>query len=550
MKLRQRRHVHRAVECDDVDDRQRMTCADLVVGRVVTRRDLERTGAEIGSHSGVREDRNNAPCERQRHLLADERRVPRVVRPDCHTRVTEHRLGTHGGNGDAQSAFNRILQVIQRIGVLLPLDLLIADCGATARTPVDDSRPAIDEAFIEEGLEHEPDRAHVLVVEREPRALPVAGVSHPAHLLVDAAAVLLVPGIDTGLERGATQCLLGGALVGQLPFDDVLRGDGGVVGAWAPFHLESAHAPLPAQRVLDREGRCVSHVQRARDVRRWKRDDVCRLGACDISMADLELTPALAPLRFHAGPVEMLFHWAIEYMGRPGLTRPRGRVAPIVSLRHSGVNGELGVHELRCRGAELPRRCALADAPGRWSARWGRSARCPARIRSTPALRSPTKKDTSPTNRVPPVSWEVKGTTTAAGCPAGGRATLTGSSAVAPSRSGLTTAAAFSATSTSAPALVRVERLVEPAERTAATAGGSVPVQRWSNPDALLVMTCVSVMSVTAKKAATATAATTMARRFTLRPYALAQPPRSRRRDAWAPRSGAAARRLRGSPAR
>ena len=229
---------------------------------------------------------------------------------DRNARVAEHRLGTHGRDGDARTALNRILQVIERVGVLLPLDLLIADCGATARTPVDNARPAIDEAFVEQRLEHEPDCAHVLVVERETRALPIAGVPHPAHLLEDAAAVLLVPGIDTRLERGAAQFLFGSALVGKLAFDDVLRGDGGVVGAWAPFHLESAHAPLPAQGVLNRKGRCVTHVQRAGDVRRWERDDVCGLGARDISMADLELTPALAPLRFHAGPVEMLFHWA------------------------------------------------------------------------------------------------------------------------------------------------------------------------------------------------------------------------------------------------
>src|SRR5579863_625476 len=113
----------------------------------------------------------------------------------------------------------------------------------------------------------------------------------------------------------------------------------------------------------------------------------------------------------------------------------------------------------------------------------------------------PTKKDTRPTRRVPPEPCEVKGTTTAAGWPAVAAATLTGSRAVAPSRSGLTTAAAFWATSTSALALVASKDWSKPPSELsdAGRLGSGAAIEQ---PDALLVMTCASVMRVTAKKAA------------------------------------------------
>ncbi len=219
--------------------------------------------------------------------------------------------------------------------MLLPVDLLIADGGAAARTPVDDARAAVDESLVEQRLEHESDGSHVLIVERETRTPPVARVSHPSHLLVDAPAVFRVPRVDAGLERGSAQRLFGRALFVELPLDDVLCRDRRVVGPGAPLHLEATHPSLTAHGVLDGERRCMAHVQDAGDVGWWERDDECGFGACDIGTSDSELAPALAPLRFHAGPVEMLFHWAIEYMGRPGVTRPPGssrRIARCATL--------------------------------------------------------------------------------------------------------------------------------------------------------------------------------------------------------------------------
>ncbi len=128
VELRQRRHVHGAVERDDVDDRQVVSRADLVVGGVMSWRHLERARAELGSHRWVLEDRNHAPRQRERRVLANERFVACIAGRNRDAGVTEHRLGADGGDGDVSVVLHhRILQVVERIGVLLPVDLLVTD---------------------------------------------------------------------------------------------------------------------------------------------------------------------------------------------------------------------------------------------------------------------------------------------------------------------------------------------------------------------------------------------------------------------------------------
>src|SRR5262249_10413063 len=58
---------------------------------------------------------------------------------------------------------------------------------------------------------------------------------------------------------------------GELPLDDVLRGDPRVVGAGHPARDLAEHAVVAAQDVLDRIVERMAHVQRSGDVR--GRDD-------------------------------------------------------------------------------------------------------------------------------------------------------------------------------------------------------------------------------------------------------------------------------------
>src|SRR5579859_1170837 len=198
--------------------------------------------------------------------------------------------------------------------MLTPVDLLVADGGPVTRTPVDDARPAIDQALVEERFECDTNGTDVPGVEREPRARPVARVPKPPHLLVDAAAVLLVPGVDPRLECGAAECLLGRPLVSKLPLDNVLRCDRGVIGARAPLDLEPRHPSLAYQRVLNGETAGVPHVQGTRDVWWRERDDVCGSRAGITGVPNAELFPALPPAQLHARGIERCVHGASRPM--------------------------------------------------------------------------------------------------------------------------------------------------------------------------------------------------------------------------------------------
>ena len=108
MELRQRRSVHGAVRGDDVDQGQRVTLADLVVGGVVGGRDFERAGAEIRLHRCVFNDGHDAVGERENDVAAHQVLIPRVTRRHRHTGVAEHRFRTHRGHHDEVAAFDRV----------------------------------------------------------------------------------------------------------------------------------------------------------------------------------------------------------------------------------------------------------------------------------------------------------------------------------------------------------------------------------------------------------------------------------------------------------
>ena len=308
VELRQRRHVHGAIGCDDADGLEAMAASDFVVGGVVCRRHLHCAGAELRAHRAVLDDRHRSSGDGQHSVTAYQGSPARVSGRNGHSSVAEHRLRPNGRNFNLHSALDRIPEVVELVAMLLPLDLLVADGGAIAWTPVDDAWTAVDQSLVIQRLEDDADRAHVRCVKREPRARPVTRVPEAAHLLVDATSVFLVPRVDSFLEPFPAQRLLARPLVGELALDDVLRRDGGVIRARTPFHLIPGHASLTAQGVLDGEPARVSHVQRTGDVRWWQRDDVGRPRTGDVSLADLQLLPPPAPTGLNAPGLEGFVH--------------------------------------------------------------------------------------------------------------------------------------------------------------------------------------------------------------------------------------------------
>ena len=107
------RIIHRRGRRHDVDQRQVVAHADLVIVEVVRGRDLHASGAEFALDVRVRDDRNTALRERQSHARADARPVTLVLGVHGHGGIAEQGLWTGGGDHQigAAGAFEGIADV-------------------------------------------------------------------------------------------------------------------------------------------------------------------------------------------------------------------------------------------------------------------------------------------------------------------------------------------------------------------------------------------------------------------------------------------------------
>src|SRR5258708_35245100 len=121
-----------------------MPLSDVVVHRVVPWRDLERAGAEVLLDQVVSDDRKLATDERQHGGPADQGLVAIIARIHRDAGVGEHRLRPPRRDHDLASALDRVTDVVQRVVVLLPLDLPVAYHRAVMRTPFHDTRSPKD----------------------------------------------------------------------------------------------------------------------------------------------------------------------------------------------------------------------------------------------------------------------------------------------------------------------------------------------------------------------------------------------------------------------
>ncbi len=113
-------------------------------------------------------------------------------------------------------------------------------------------------------------RAHV--VEGEAGATPIATEAHLAELLEDAGFVLVFPLPDALDELFAAELVaIEIFFFFEAAFDNGLRGDAGMIGAWHPEGVVALHALEADDDVLQRVVEGVTKMEGAGDVRR--RDD-------------------------------------------------------------------------------------------------------------------------------------------------------------------------------------------------------------------------------------------------------------------------------------
>ncbi len=287
----QRRH-----RGEQVDHRQAVAHAHLVIVEIVRRGDLDHAGTERAVDVVVGDHRHAAAGQRQHHALADQVRVALIFRVHHHRGIAQQGFRAGGGHDQVVAGFAQgfhavgialdvlVAQAfIQRVGdrpqeavFLGALHFQVRDRGLQHRIPVDQALAAVDQALFvpaHEGLDH---RFGRLRVHGEGAARPVGRGAQAAHLPLDDVTGLLLPLPDLADEAFAAQRIAGLALAfqRQVAADHHFGGDAGMVGTHLPQRVVAAHAVVAHQCIHQGLLEGMAHVQGAGHVRRRQQDGV------------------------------------------------------------------------------------------------------------------------------------------------------------------------------------------------------------------------------------------------------------------------------------
>ena len=177
-----------SVLAHDVYNRQVMAFAQFVVVEVVRRRYFQATRSELTVHVGIGDDRNFSPEQRQNSELAVSKSPAFVLRMHGHSRIAQQRLRTRGGNHQ-RSVFARcrifhrraiglndsVTQVPEVAFSILWNHFQVRERGLTARAPVDDALPAVNESVLVEAHKHFSHSRRKPFIHREAFTLPIQG---------------------------------------------------------------------------------------------------------------------------------------------------------------------------------------------------------------------------------------------------------------------------------------------------------------------------------------------------------------------------------------
>ena len=178
--------VHEPVGADHHRLGQAVRAADLEVSGVVSRRHLQRAGAELGLDAFVGDHRHVPLDERHDRLLADDAGVPLVLRMDGDGDVGEDRRRAHGRDRHvARAVGQRVADVDELVVDLEVIELEIGERAQVERAPVDDAVVAVEPAALPEVDEELQHRADVVVVHREALAPVVHRRAHAPELRHD-----------------------------------------------------------------------------------------------------------------------------------------------------------------------------------------------------------------------------------------------------------------------------------------------------------------------------------------------------------------------------
>ncbi len=322
--IRARLGIERAIGLQDVDHRQLLPQADVVIIRVVGGRDLHAAGAHLWLGPFVGDERDRAAEEGELHCAAGaghrgqpfeagqelgaaggkileglvdlgvflgrgggpllaERLFGGIERGrrrgmHRHGRVAEERLGPRGRHDHARRlaglGIDHVVADVPEVALHgLVEDLVVAHGRLQEGVPVHEPLAAADEALLEEPEEGLAHGSRAPLVEREAGAVPIAAGAEVAELPENPLLILLLPGPDPLDEFLAAEVVPRELfLLQEPPLDDRLRGDAGMVGAGHPEREEALHPPRAHEHVLQRVIEGVAEVEGAGDVGRRDHD--------------------------------------------------------------------------------------------------------------------------------------------------------------------------------------------------------------------------------------------------------------------------------------
>jgi hypothetical protein len=128
--------------------------------------------------------------------------------------------------------------------------LKIREGGVASRTPVDDVFPFVNQIFFVKFYENLTNSSGKSFVHGETLSPPVAGGTEFLELTNDPASVLFLPQPDTLFEGLSSYVVTREALLGQVSFDHILRGDSSMICARKPENVVPTHALVTTDDIL------------------------------------------------------------------------------------------------------------------------------------------------------------------------------------------------------------------------------------------------------------------------------------------------------------
>mmetsp|Transcript_9183 Transcript_9183/g.21424 ORF Transcript_9183/g.21424 Transcript_9183/m.21424 type:complete len:522 (+) Transcript_9183:1636-3201(+) len=290
----------KVVECSvavhDIDVLQIMPLSNLIVIRIVPRRDLQASRPKLHVHIVVGDDRNLPVLRGNHDRLSNKMLVTLVLGVHAHGSVAQDGLGARRRHGEVLiRPLDRVFEVVQLALLLRVLHLEVRHRRLEVGAPVYHVVSTVDQPLVVQLNKGLGGRARQPVVHGEPLPGPVGRGPEAPHLLGDVPTLLLLPLPHPLQELLPANLEPGGAFLVEAALYQELCGNASVVRARKVQGRPAPHPVEPGHNVLEGDKHGVPHVQPPGDVWGGHREDVAPLLALLI-LCGLEVPRLLPPL--------------------------------------------------------------------------------------------------------------------------------------------------------------------------------------------------------------------------------------------------------------